>query len=311
MSAKPIITWVGGKSRLLKHINPYIPDVMNNYIEPFVGGGAMLINILNRRDKGEIKIEGKIKASDMNKHLINVYNHIRDYPEELFNKTNQYDTIIRSINISHLEKGKRKKKDISEEEKLTSQEHFFYYLRDKFNKNDKDTLEAAGLFVILIRMAFRSLYAEKDNKLNVSFCGTVEKQGKLYKDNFIKLSKLFKDVIFEVKDYKEALKDIEMNDFIYLDPPYYPLNENSYTKYTAEDFGPEQGEELFEELLSIKKASFLMSNSGADRVKEVFKYSNIKELDIKYNLNYKQDAKKEILVYNYYVDEGPVKVGII
>ena len=91
MNQKPFLKWVGGKTQILDTILSKVPKEMNNYHEPFVGGGSVLLAVLSMKERGDIKIKGHIYAYDLNKGLINVYKHIQNNKDDLFN---QIETII-------------------------------------------------------------------------------------------------------------------------------------------------------------------------------------------------------------------------
>ena len=84
---KPLLKWVGGKTQLLDSIVPLIPQSIENYYEPFVGGGSVLFAVLTLVNEGKIKINNTINAYDSNAKLIEFYTSVQQHPQEL------YDTI--------------------------------------------------------------------------------------------------------------------------------------------------------------------------------------------------------------------------
>ena len=81
---KPFLKWVGGKSQNIKHFINKIPNQMNNYYEPFLGGGSVLFTILSLQKDNKITITNKIYASDINEGLIYLYKNIQNNYSELF-----------------------------------------------------------------------------------------------------------------------------------------------------------------------------------------------------------------------------------
>ena len=83
---KSLLKWVGGKSQIINDINELLPKEINNYYEPFLGGGTVLLNILSLQKSGNIKINGNIIVNDLNTGLINFYKYIQSNPEDLYNE---------------------------------------------------------------------------------------------------------------------------------------------------------------------------------------------------------------------------------
>ena len=161
---KPILKWVGGKSKLLKHIIPLIPKEINNYHEPFVGGGSVLFAILSLQKENKLKINGHIYAYDANEKLIILYNHIKENYEELHNYIVNHINIYESIDGDTIN---RKPNTI--EEAKTSKESYYYWMRKKFNNIEKSTTESSALFIILNKLCFRGVYRIGPNGFNVPF----------------------------------------------------------------------------------------------------------------------------------------------
>ena len=126
---KPLIKWVGGKTQILEKILNNFPKEINNYYEPFLGGGSVLIGLLVYIRENKIKINGKINASDLNEVLINLYKNIQSKPDELYIETlrlsNEYNG-IENLN------GERKPKVF--DEALLSKESYYYWKRSEYNK---------------------------------------------------------------------------------------------------------------------------------------------------------------------------------
>ena len=91
--------WVGGKTQILDKILSKIPKEMNNYHDPFVGGGSVLLAVLSMKERGEIKIKGKIFACDLNQGLIAVFKNIQNNKDELFERIDALITEYDSIDL--------------------------------------------------------------------------------------------------------------------------------------------------------------------------------------------------------------------
>jgi len=273
---KPPIKWVGGKTQLLDKLFNLFPKNINNYFELFVGGGSVLIRLLET-----IKIAGKIHAYDINKVLIGMYKNIQNNIDELIKYLSKYETTYLDI------------------KELNDKESYYYSMRTKFNKmsvEDKLKPEGSALFIFINKTCFRGLHREGPNGFNVAFGNYAKPDFGI--DNLKNLSKLFKNVIFEVIDYKDAFKKIDKNDFVYLDPPYVPTDKKSFVKYNKNGFNVKDHLELFS---LAKTKTFLMSNSNAELVIDNFKDCKINYIDAKRLINAINPESKtvETLIYNY------------
>lgn len=293
---KPFVKWAGGKGSLIPQLTNFYPyqlkgGVVTKYVEPFVGGGAVLINILQKYDVKEAY------AFDINIDLINCYNVIKTNVEELI-----------------------KELEIKEEEflVLTDEERqkYFYSVRKEYNSyriGEKElSIKRAVEFIFLNRTCFNGLYrVNKNGEFNVP-CGRYKNPTICDSKNLRNLSFLIRNVEFQYGDYKKSEKYVDSNTFVYFDPPYRPLSITSgFTSYTKEDFNDENQKELanyFKEL-DEKKAKLMLSNSNPKNTnkednffEEIYKGFNINEISAKrmINANCKgRGAISELLITNY------------
>lgn len=294
-SVKPFVKWAGGKTSLIPQITKYFPlELKNNqiekYVEPFVGGGAVLIDILQKYD---IK---QAYAFDINKDLINCYNVIKYKIEDLIKKLDKKEKEFLSLGIDERQK-------------------YFYDIRTKYNSyflNDKLDVERASEFIFLNRTCFNGLYrVNKLGKFNVPF-GKYKNPTICDSRNLRNLSTLFKNTIFKYGDYKESESLIDKNTFVYFDPPYRPLSVTSgFTSYTKEDFNDESQKELakYYNKLNVKNAKLMLSNSNPkntdkndDFFENIYKGFNINEVSAKRMINSNAKGRGEIselLITNY------------
>ena len=292
---KPFVKWAGGKNSLIPQITKYYPFELKNgfierYIEPFVGGGAVLIDILQ---KYEIK---EAYAFDINIDLINCYNVIKNNVEELINE---------------LDKKEKKFIALNDEER----QNYFYDIRAEYNSyklKDELDVKRASEFIFLNRTCFNGLYrVNKDGKFNVP-CGKYKNPTICDSNNLRNLSELIKNVIFEYGDYRKSEKYVNNNTFVYFDPPYRPLSVTSgFTSYTKEDFNDDNQKELaqYYNKLSLKNAKLMLSNSNPKNVNEndnffedIYKGFYINEVSAKRMINSNAKGRGEIselLITNY------------
>ena len=292
---KPFVKWAGGKNSLIPQITKYYPFELKNgfierYIEPFVGGGAVLIDILQ---KYEIK---EAYAFDINIDLINCYNVIKNNVEELINE---------------LDKKEKKFIALNDEKR----QNYFYDIRAEYNSYElKDELDVkrASEFIFLNRTCFNGLYrVNREGNFNVP-CGKYKNPTICDSSNLRNLSKLIKNVIFKYGDYKESEQYVNDKTFVYFDPPYRPLSVTSgFTSYTKEDFKDENQKELaqYYNKLSLKNAKLMLSNSNPKNVnkndnffEDIYKGFYINEVSAKRIINSNAKGRGEIselLITNY------------
>ena len=296
---KPFVKWAGGKGSLLNQLNKYYPLELKNgeiecYIEPFVGGGAVLIDILQNYKVKEAY------AFDINENLINSYNIIKNNVNELI-----YNLEILEKEYFGLEKEARKE--------------YFYNIREQYNayklSKDEKSLQKAVEFIFLNRTCFNGLYrVNKNGDFNVPM-GNYKNPTICDEENLKALSRLIKNVKFQSGDYKTSQEYIKKNTFIYFDPPYRPLNVTSgFTSYTKEDFDDKNQKELalFYKELSNKKVKVMLSNSNPKNTNKkdcffenIYKGFNINEVYAKRMINANSNGRGEIselLITNYKSD---------
>ncbi|MCM1213995.1 MAG: DNA adenine methylase [Lachnospiraceae bacterium] len=244
---KPFLKWVGGKSQLITQIESYYPfndKRIKKYCEPFVGGGAILFNVLSH-----YKIE-EAYISDINRELINTYICIRDNYIEM---------------IDGLENLQQIYQQASQERR----QEIYYQNRDRFNElktqgTDGDGIEKAILMIFLNKTCFNGLYrVNKKGQFNVSMGSYVNPI--IYDEENLKaVSFLLRNVNIICGDYHLSDQFIDDKTFVYFDPPYRPIsNTSNFTAYTEENFSDEQQIELaqYVNTLNQRKAKILISNS--------------------------------------------------
>ncbi|MGI5058804.1 DNA adenine methylase [Treponema pectinovorum] len=248
---KPFVKWVGGKSQLLDEIRAKYPSKIEKYCEPFVGGGAVLFDILNKFQPKEVLI------NDINKELINTYFQIKNNCEclisQLFEIQNRYKN-----------------------QSLEENKDFFYEKRSRYNEikingNKAENLEKAVLFIFLNKTCFNGLYrVNSKGAFNVPF-NNAKNPLLCDEENLFACSKLLQNVEMTVGDYKECKNFIDDKTFVYIDPPYRPITKTSaFTSYSENGFSDKDQVELGNFLTEISNngAEVLASNSDPKNTDE-------------------------------------------
>ena len=291
---KPFLKWVGGKTQIIDKIIDKIPKKINNYHELFLGGGSVLLAILSLQKQGKIVIKNKIFAYDINEELINVYKNIQNNKEELYKWLKLYYDEYESIKGNEIN---RKANNL--EEAKTSKESYYYWLRKKYNNIDKNSIECSALFMIINKTCFRGMHRVGPNGFNVPY-GNYKKINILTEEELNSISDLIKEVEFKTSTFKDSIKKVTKNDFVYLDPPYAPKDPKSFVKYVIDGFDLKMHQLLFDEIKKLDKVNFLMSNAKVELVTEAFKNYNCQELVARRAINSKNPSAtaKEVLIYN-------------
>ena len=251
MKAKPFLKWAGGKGQLLEQLDALLPKNLGErknilYVEPFVGGGAMLFHVLSKYPNIE-----KAVINDLNTDLIDCYRVVRDSPEDLISE-------LHKLQCGYL--------DCPDEE---SRKAMYLEKRDRYNAHESGKIEAAALFIFLNRTCFNGLYrVNSKGKFNVPFGKAVNPQicdeATIRED-----SRLLQKVELLCGDFEEVGKVVNGIAFFYFDPPYRPLTQTAaFTAYSKDGFDDVQQRRLAEfcRAIDAKGYQWLLSNSDPHNV---------------------------------------------
>ena len=199
---KPLLKWVGGKTQILDTILNNIPIKFNNYHELFIGGGSVLLGLLQKFNNGDFIIN-KFYAYDFNLDLINVYNCVKNNPEKL------YENIIVLINnYNSCPELKGNRKPVNFEDSLKSKESYYYWIRKQYNtaftKSNNIYLRSA-MFIFMNKTCFRGMYRCGPNGFNVPF-GNYKNPTIIDKNNLMNVHKLIQNVEFIHLDFSKSIK---------------------------------------------------------------------------------------------------------
>jgi len=292
---KPFLKWVGGKTQIINNIISKLPKKINNYYELFLGGGSVLFAVLSLQKEKKILIKNKIYAYDINSNLINVYKNIQNNKDELYEYLcfylNEYDNIKGTV-VNRNAK--------SEEESKTSKESYYYWIRNKYNNIDKNSIECSALFMFINKTCFRGMYREGPNGYNVPYGHYKKTPAIISKEELDYISDLIKDVEFNHSSFSESIKNVKSDDFVYLDPPYAPENSKSFVGYVADGFNLETHKLLFNEIKKLNKTKFVMSNAKVDLVMDYFKEYDYEDIIARRAINSKKPGSitTEVIIYN-------------
>ncbi len=270
----PFVKWAGGKRQLLAQIKERMPERYNNYFEPFVGGGAVIFELL----------PANALINDINKALINTYRQICDVPEEFIKAVNRLD-----------------------EEMWEDGKAYYYSLREHYNDKlmrAEYDIELAALFVFINKHCFNGLYRVNGKGLfNVPYNNS--RRTSIDETVIIEISKYLQGITITDGDFEVACRGAQRGDFVFLDSPYAPLNPTSFESYTKEGFDIESHRrlaELYDEL-TARGCYCMLTNHNTELINELYgnKGYQIDIVNVKRMIN--SDASnrvgEEVIICNY------------
>lgn len=298
---KPFLKWVGGKTQIIDQVLAEFPREIDNYYEPFLGGGSVLLALLSEVKAGRIKINQKIYASDLNQSLIATYKNIQANPQQIITLTQHLVEQYQRCTGTTVNR-----KPTTIEEATTSQESYYYWIRQHFNTiQDKTTLQASAMFLFLNKTCFRGIFRESGNGFNVPF-GNYKNPAIVDPQQIQEISELIRPVIFRNVGFPDSLQpQLSPNDFIYFDPPYAPESATSFVSYTNDGFSMDDHSSLFAmcDALNEHCIKFLMSNADVEMVRDAFPNPtyNTKTISCRRAINSKNPEARtnELLIKNY------------
>lgn len=232
---RPFVKWVGGKSQLLDELRRRVPETFGRYFEPFVGGGALYF---------ELKPKDAV-LTDVNDELVNVYTAIRDDAEAVISALFAY----------------------------RYDEEMYYRVR-ALEPAKLAPVARAARTIYLNRTGYNGLYrVNKSGAFNVPF-GRYTDPLICDAPNLRACAEQLAHAEIAVRPFDAVVEHARAGDFVYFDPPYFPMSATSdFTTYTAGGFGLEQQERLAEvaRALVAKKVHVMLSNADVPAARKLYK----------------------------------------
>jgi DNA adenine methylase len=271
--AKPFLKWAGGKRQLVKDLIQYMPKKYTTYYEPFLGGGAFLLELQPQ----------KAVVNDTNSELINCYSVVKNALNELIEELKQYK----------------------------NDEDYYYEVRQWDREKDytlRTSIEKAARIIFLNKTCYNGLFrVNSQGQFNVPY-GRYKKPN-ILDETVLKAVSLYlnkADIKILNKDFAEAVKTANKNDFIYFDPPYDPVsNTASFTGYDMNGFDRNQQKRLKEVVddLTNRGCQVMLSNSYTDFILDLYQEYKCVKVAAKRAINSnasKRGKVDEVIVMNYY-----------
>lgn len=317
----PVLKWVGGKGKLMGQILPYIPKRINNYTEPFLGGGSVLLTLLSKGMVGESS--GESGAQESESQTINEV-PVGWGKEAYIKSVNVTDVNGELINFWKVLK--ENPGGLREEiESYPRTEEFFLTVRNRDREGKLgDKIQRAARFLFINKMGFNGLWREN----SLGFCNVP--YGKrtslgINWENLYEVSELLNryGIQFHRERFDNPLRrayskgvvsnsqGISGDDFVYLDPPYDPVSKTSnFTGYSKGGFSWEDQERIKREMqnLAFVRVKVMLSNSDTPRIRELYNDPSFRVIEINAPraINCKGDSRgkiKELLIMNYSPEE--------
>lgn len=292
--AKPFLKWAGGKTQLLADIRQSLPAGLHavefDYVEPFVGSGAVLFWMLNHFPNIR-----KAIINDVNADLVNTYRVIAQSPEELIEQLGQMQEEYYALSAN------------KEAKQLC-----FYAKRAQFNLRNSGAVEQAALFIFLNRTCFNGLYrVNRDNQFNVPM-GSYKRPTICDADNLRAVNRLLQKVEIRCGDFAKTRTGVRQPAFFYFDPPYKPLSQtSSFNSYARDEFNDKQQIRLRDFCAKLDKLGhrWMLSNSDVrgqiadgeffDTLYADFRISRVKATRRINSNASKRGELNELLITNY------------
>ena len=271
---KPIIKWLGGKTQCLNYIKELMPSTYNKYYEPFLGGGAVLLDLCPK----------EAIVNDINPELINMYNQIKYNREKVIWELDAID---------------------DKHECFVDPKQFYYAVRENFNLwRGSNTPEQAARFIYLNKHCFNGLYrVNSKGEFNVPFNGKLSGMSYDKMSHLVDVSKQLQNVELKCGDFEDTLKEATTRDFCFIDSPYAPLTPTSFVDYTKEGFAYEDHLRLarvFNEL-TARGVYCMLTNHDTELIRELYSRYHITEVDVRRSINRDGSNRKgkEVIITNY------------
>lgn len=267
------LKWAGGKRRILNKLEKFLPEKVNTYFEPFLGGGSFFFFI------AQTMKPKKAIISDLNADLIETYINVKENPLQLIKFLKKFKT--------------------------HDSEEFYYSVRKDFNTKKIEGIEKSAAFIYMNKTCFSGIFrVNSKNEFNVPY-GKYIKPEIFNEETIFAASKLLSIAEIRHCDYRDILEDVHSGDFVYLDPCYDPKNKTSFVQYTPEKFDILDRIALsnFVNQLDQKNVNVLLSNNNIAPVRKIYSNFFMEKFSAPRSLAYRwaggRGTVSEIAIHNY------------
>lgn len=292
LEARPFLKWAGGKGQLLDRLQPLFPLRFNRYIEPFVGAGAVFFRLYNL---GLIGANPRLRKppailNDINSELINVYQAVRDHLDELVD-------------------------ELSRHQAHADEPEYYYHIRELDRDptfSQQSIASRAARTIFLNKTGYNGLYrVNRSGYFNVPF-GSHKNPAVLNRQRLQAAHHALQHVELMCTDFTQPMRQARHGDFVYVDPPYQPINGTSFTSYTRDGFDWQDQERLAEWIARLVRRGCRVLVNNADTVEIRTLYRSLGQMheislmirphETMRSINSKGDARRgsrELTMWNY------------
>ncbi|CAK6889138.1 Site-specific DNA-methyltransferase (adenine-specific) [Rickettsia helvetica] len=257
---QPFLQWVGGKRKIVDQLVKFIPERLNNYYEPFLGGGALFFHV---RDKFK-----QCYLSDINLELVTSYNAVKTNPDAV-------SKLLDSHKTKH------------------SKEHYYQV---RANNDSSDPIKITARFIYLNRYSFKGIYRINiDGKPAQTFSGRNYSKSDIA-SRLKKCSSLLTGTYICAIDF--SFIEPQKGDFVYFDPPYHKSGEKFYTRLPFDENEQTRLKDFATEL-NDKGVKIMVSNSNTPFIRNLYKNFNISTIKVKYSMPEHNKISDEVVITNY------------
>ncbi len=272
IKCKPFLKWAGGKQQIIKYMLKSVPNdfFCRTYYEPFLGGGSLFFALQPQ----------KAILSDLNEHLILAYKYIRVYPELIA--------------------------DYLKVHKQNNSQNYYYRIRKTYNQTTKYSASQAARLIYLNKSCFNGIFrVNQKGKFNVPY-GQRENPPLPTRSELKQISKILRNTQLSNESFEKVLVTIPQNAFVYLDPPYPPLNGTSFfTHYTVDRFNENDQKKLARIVyaLHFRGCKFMLSNADTKLIRKLYNKFKITKIPVIRYITCKKIRHKvsEVIITNYEV----------
>lgn len=267
---RPFLKWAGGKSQLLPEISKRLPHDYEQYFEPFLGGGAVFFFLHPKQ----------AYLLDVNSELINTYCVVRDYVDEL----------------------------IGDLKRHIYNKDYYYNIRNidrSLEYKNWNNIQKASRFIYLNKTCYNGLYRQNSRLQFNTPMGRYKQPKIVDEENLKACSRALQNIELIAENFSMIESKITSQDIVYFDPPYVPLSKTAnFTAYSHNGFDEVKQIELYElcSRLNSRGIRFILSNSSAPLVLELYKSFNIEFVQAARFINSRSDKRgqiSEVIVTNY------------
>ena len=269
---KSFLRWAGSKRQIRSYLLAKLPRDINSrvYYEPFLGAGSLFFAL--RPKKAEL--------SDVNEHLIYCYKCVRNFPDRI---------------ASYLEEHMRK-----------NSESYYYQIRSLYNRTSHYIPVQAARLIYLNKACFNGIFrVNQKGEFNVPY-GKIERPALPNAEELNSISRALKSAHLVDTPFEQVLLSLKRNDFVYLDPPYPPLNGTScFNHYTPNGFTESDHRKLARlvKLLHWRGCLFMLSNADTKQTRSLYSKFKTTEIPVIRYITCKKVRHKvqELVITNYEV----------